>query len=53
LAAAALVLLPSLEATAKRRLSKDAFYKYRNLATKYRQKKVSVDLRVPEDAWTE
>lgn len=53
MAAAAMVLLPSLEATAKQRLSENTFYKYRKLATQYRRRTVTVDLRVPGDAWKE
>lgn len=50
-AAVGLVLLPSLEPTYKRTLAKETFYKYRRLATEYKRRNVTVDLRVPAGAW--
>ncbi len=52
-AAALLVLHPELETLLKQHLSRAIYYRVRAVAMEARKLRVPVNLRLPEDAWTE
>ena len=51
--AALLCEVPQLEGSLKRHLSKDLFYKCKNLAIQAQRRMFKLDLRVPDDAWAQ